>query len=79
MHHSLTGDKICYLSDLYVYPEMRSKGLGRALMNQVIRFTQQENISNVRWLTQDNNYLGRKLYDSYQPKSDFILYSIPLE
>ncbi|MEP0521732.1 MAG: GNAT family N-acetyltransferase [Hyphomicrobiales bacterium] len=79
MHRSLGGTKVCYLSDLYVRPEIRGTGAGRALIDHVFAFAKAHKITNVRWLTQDSNAEARRLYDSYMPKSDFILYSIPVE
>lgn len=79
MHRSLSGAKVCYLSDLYVRPDVRGGGVGRGLIDHVIGFARARGISNVRWLTQEFNYAGRRLYDSYRPKSDFILYSVPVE
>jgi GNAT superfamily N-acetyltransferase len=79
MHRSLSGAKVCYLSDLFTLQAARGKGAGRALIDHVIDFARENGISNVRWLTQEFNYAGRKLYDSYRPKSDFILYSVPVE
>jgi GNAT superfamily N-acetyltransferase len=79
MHRSLSGAKVCYLSDLIVSPQLRGGGFGRALIDHVIGFAKANGISNVRWLTQEFNYAGRRLYDSYRPKSDFILYSVPVE
>ena len=78
MHRSLSGEMVCYLSDLYVKSDTRGTGAGRALIDHVIDFAQKRKISNVRWLTQDYNYAGRRLYDSYVSKSDFILYSLPV-
>ena len=78
MHRSLSGAKVCYLSDLYVRPDVRGHGVGRGLIDHVIGFAKARGISNVRWLTQEFNYAGRRLYDSYRPKSDFILYSVPV-
>ena len=48
------------------------------MIDHVIAFAQARGITNVRWLTQEFNYPGRRLYDTYQPKSDFILYSVPV-
>ena len=76
MHRSLSGAMVCYLSDLFVEPDVRGKGAGWALIDHVIDFARERGISNVRWLTQEFNYAGRRLYDSYQAKSDFILYSV---
>ena len=79
MHRSLSGAKVCYLSDLFVRPDLRGGGVGRALIDHVIGFASARGLANVRWLTQEFNYAGRRLYDSYRPKSDFILYSVPVE
>ncbi len=79
MHRSLSGQKVCYLSDLFVRPDVRGGGVGRALIDHVIGFAKGRGITNVRWLTQEFNYAGRRLYDSYRPRSDFILYSVPVE
>lgn len=78
MHRSLSGAMVCYLSDLYVDPQVRGTGTGRLLIDHVFKFARERGIPNVRWLTQENNYAGRKLYDTYSKKSDFILYSIPV-
>ena len=78
MHRSLGGGMVCYLSDLYVDPEIRGSGAGRAMIDHVVEFAKERGLPNVRWLTQEFNYPARRLYDSYQPKSDFILYSVPV-
>jgi GNAT superfamily N-acetyltransferase len=79
MHDSLSASMVCYLSDLYVRPDQREAGTGRALIDHVLAFAHERGIKDVTWLTQEFNYRARQLYDSYQPKSDFILYSIPIE
>lgn len=79
MHRSLSGSMVCYLSDLYVDPQIRGSGAGRALIDYVFGFARDNGIENVRWLTQDYNYTARKLYDSYGRKSDFLLYSFGVE
>ena len=78
MHRSLSGAMVCYLSDLYVDPQSRGNGAGRAMIDHVIAFAQTRDVANVRWLTQELNYTGRQLYDTYTKKSDFILYSLPV-
>jgi GNAT superfamily N-acetyltransferase len=78
MHRSLSGVMVCYLSDLYVRPDLRGTGAGRAFIDHVMGFAKVSGLNNVRWLTQDHNYAGRRLYDTYASKSDFILYSIPV-
>ena len=78
MQRSLSGAQVCYLSDLYVDPAVRGSGAGRALIDHVLAFARRRGLSGVRWLTQEFNYPARKLYDTYAPKTDFILYSVPV-
>lgn len=78
MHRSLSGTMICYLSDLYVDPEVRGTGAGRAMIDHVLEFARNRGLSGVRWLTQEGNLTARRLYDTYHSKSDFILYSVPV-
>ena len=77
MHRSLGGGMVCYLSDLYVDPGLRGKGAGRALIDHVLAFAKDRDLPGVRWLTQEFNYPARRLYDTYGPKTDFILYNVP--
>ena len=79
MHRSLSGAMVCYLSDLYVDPQSRGHGAGRDMINHVLAFAKKRGIDNVRWLTQEFNYSGRRLYDTYTKKSDFVLYSVPID
>ena len=78
MHRSLSGNTVCYLSDLYVSPDSRGLGVGKALIDQVLDFARSRNLSGVRWLTQESNYTARSLYDKYNKKTDFILYSLTI-
>ncbi|MBX2835973.1 MAG: GNAT family N-acetyltransferase [Gammaproteobacteria bacterium] len=76
IHRSLSGGKVVYLSDLYVLPEFRGQGIARALIDHVFEFARRHGYSNVRWLTAESNYTARQLYDSYQTRTEFVLYSI---
>lgn len=78
MHRSIGGSMVCYLSDLYVEETERGTGAGRALIDHVIEFAKELGLPGVRWLTQEFNYPGRRLYDTYGPKTEFILYNVPL-
>ena len=78
MHRSLGGNMVCYLSDLYVDPNLRGSGAGRALIDHVVNFAKAQGLPGVRWLTQEYNYPARRLYDTYGPKTDFILYNVPV-
>lgn len=65
----------CYLQDLFVAPEARGRGAGRALIEAVYAEADSAGAANVYWLTQDFNHTARQLYDRISVKTPFIKYS----
>ena len=74
MFRSLTGGTTCYLSDLYVAPEMRGHDIGLRLIGHVRRFAERSGYADVRLLTHETNATARRLYDRIAPPSGFIAY-----
>lgn len=66
---------VCYLQDLFVSPEARGKGVGRALILRVYDEAARAGSSRVYWTTQESNTPGRLLYDKVAKHSGFILYN----
>ncbi|MEO8530382.1 MAG: GNAT family N-acetyltransferase [Deltaproteobacteria bacterium] len=64
-----------YLQDLYVDPDIRGKGVGRALIEAVYSAADVAGRPNVWWLTQDFNATARELYDRIGVKTPFIKYN----
>jgi GNAT superfamily N-acetyltransferase len=73
-----TETDYCYLEDLFVDPNIRGKGVGRALMNRVIELAKEKNSKRVYWTTQEFNKTARVLYDSITSVSEFVQYRLPL-
>jgi GNAT superfamily N-acetyltransferase len=73
-----TETDYCYLEDLYVDPNIRGKGVGRALMNRVVKLAKEKNSKRVYWTTQEFNKTARVLYDSITSVSEFVQYRLPL-
>jgi GNAT superfamily N-acetyltransferase len=73
-----TETDYCYLEDLYVDPNIRGKGIGRALMNRVVELAKEKNSKRVYWTTQEFNKTARVLYDSITSVSEFVQYRLPL-
>ena len=73
-----TETDYCYLEDLFVDPNIRGKGIGRALMNKVFELAKEKNSKRVYWTTQEFNKTARVLYDSITPVSEFVQYRLPL-
>lgn len=64
----------CYLQDLYVNPDVRGKGFGRALIEHVYQAAAEADCSRVYWLTHETNTDAMVLYDRVADKSGFIQY-----
>ena len=73
-----TETDYCYLEDLFVDPNIRGKGIGRALMNRVIELAKEKKSKRVYWTTQEFNKTARVLYDSITPVSEFVQYRLPI-
>lgn len=67
----------CYLGDLFVAPEARGLGVGRALIADLLARGKQEGWSQIHWLTRHNNP-ARKLYDTFASADDFVHYVLQL-
>ena len=75
--HGWSIQNTCYLQDLYADPEVRGKGVGRALIEAVYAAADREGAVSVYWLTQDFNAEARKLYDRIGTLTPFIKYVRP--
>ena len=73
-----TETDYCYLEDLFVDPNIRGKGIGRALMNKVFELAKEKNSKRVYWTTQEFNKTARVLYDSITSVSEFVQYRLPI-
>jgi GNAT superfamily N-acetyltransferase len=66
------------LHDLFVRPEVRGSGAGRALIDFVIAQGRQEGWNRVYWMTKEDNATARRLYDTYAPADGFVRYRVAL-
>lgn len=72
--HTWQPDPRCYLIDLFTTPDLRGKGIGRALIEAVYEKADAHDCCQVYWLTQDFNEAGRRLYDKVAKVTPFIKY-----
>lgn len=68
---------VCYLQDLFTAPPARGQGVGGALIRAVYAAADTAGVPSVYWLTAEDNYAGRMLYDRVGLKSPFIRYNRP--
>ena len=62
------------MQDLYVDPDARGSGVGRALIETVYAAADANGTPSVYWLTQDFNEQARRLYDRVASVTPFIKY-----
>ncbi|MGD9541056.1 N-acetyltransferase family protein [Methylocystis sp.] len=75
---SWTSSPICYLEDLFVDPSLRSGGVGRALIQDLVDLGRARGWSRLYWHTQANNQRARRLYDAFVEADDFVRYRLTL-
>lgn len=79
-HHPSTwvmGDD-GYLEDLFVAPEARGRGLGRALIEDLVAIARQNGWRRLYWLTEIENTTARRLYDQFCDNDGHIRYRMTL-
>lgn len=76
MPSPLRGADIGFLDDLFVAPEARGLALGEALIGAVAAVARERGWGVVRWITADDNYRARGLYDRLARKTSWNLYEL---
>ena len=76
MPSPLRGAEIGFLDDLFVRPNARGANIGGALLEELKVIAQQKNWPVIRWITRDNNYRARGLYDRLAVKTDWNTYEM---
>jgi ribosomal protein S18 acetylase RimI-like enzyme len=69
---------VCYLLDLYVRPEERRQGLGRALIDALADIGRADGWLKIYWMAQADNAAARALYDKVAARSPLVRYDLYL-
>ena len=79
MPSPLHGQMIGFLDDLFVTSVHRSNGTAAALIAAVQAEAKAQGWGVLRWITHDNNYRARGLYDRLAQKTDWALYEMTVK
>ncbi|HWZ46835.1 MAG TPA: GNAT family N-acetyltransferase [Herbaspirillum sp.] len=69
---------VCYLEDLFVAPEQRGAGIGRAIINDLCQRGAEAGWAQLYWSTHRNNP-GRKLYDEFTQADESVRYRLDVK
>ena len=69
-------DPVCYLEDLFVDPNARGQGAGRALIEAVIERAKSMQWHRVYWRTKKDNEAAQALYDKLADKTQWVTYEV---
>lgn len=75
--HTWKAD-VCYLQDLFTAPDVRGRGVARALIDAVADVARARGNSACYWLTKEDNGTARALYDKVARFKGFLRYDYPL-
>ena len=67
-----------FLDDLFVDPAHRGSGAARALIDAVAAEGRQRGWTVIRWITAEDNYRARGLYDQMADRTKWVTYDIKL-
>lgn len=78
-HRPSSGTIGTYLDDLFVHPDHRGTGTGRALLRHIAGDAHASGRSIVRWITAEDNWTARRLYDSVSTGTRWVTYDMTPE
>jgi len=76
MPSPLRAREVGFLDDLFVDPAARGAKVGEALFARLDEICAERGWPKVRWLTADDNYRARTLYDRIGAKTSWTLYEL---
>lgn len=68
-----------FLDDLFVDPARRGSGAARALIEALEDIGRQKGWAKIRWITADDNFRARGLYDQLAARTMWITYDMPVK
>ena len=76
MPSPLRGGDIGFLDDLFIAPEARGDRIGERIFERLREIASERGWTLVRWVTADDNYRARSLYDRVATKTTWNMYEM---
>ena len=65
-----------HLDDLFTVPEVRGRGVGRALITRLTEIARDHGCDKVRWITAADNTTAHRLYDDVAERTGWVTYDL---
>ena len=75
----LDSCEVGFLDDLFVLQEYRGKKIGYSLIEKIHQIGKSKNWPYINWITKDDNYTARTLYDKISTKTDWNFYELTVK
>lgn len=78
MPSPLRGRMVGFLDDLFIPPELRGQGIVEALFKALDQACADKDLPIIRWITAEDNYRGRAVYDRIGEKTHWQTYQMSI-
>ena len=79
MPSPLRGVNLGFLDDLVVKPQDRGSDASKLLLGELKSIGKKAKWAKIRWITRDDNYRARALYDKVATKTDWAMYEMDID
>jgi GNAT superfamily N-acetyltransferase len=76
-YDTVAARRVGVMNDLFVAPDDRNAGLGRALIRECHEFARASGCAVLSWITAQDNARARALYDKLATRTSWVTYEMP--
>ena len=76
-YDTVAARRVAVMNDLFVAPDDRNVGLGRALIRECHGFARANGCAVLSWITAQDNARARALYDALARRTTWVTYEMP--
>jgi ribosomal protein S18 acetylase RimI-like enzyme len=76
-YDTVAARRVAVMNDLFVAPDDRNVGLGRALIRECHEFARASGCAVLSWITAQDNARARALYDKLATRTTWVTYEMP--
>ena len=76
-YDTVAARRVAVMNDLFVAPDDRNEGLGRALMRECHGFARANGCAVLSWITAQDNARAQALYDKLATRTTWVTYEMP--